>query len=348
MNTLFSKIQNGYIRTNDACAVALLPGALVLEEVIIAPTADGGWQYRLRHGGDMPCVSVDGNYRDIVMHSDTDVQLTQATRFLVRTAFECRFCFEGVISLHAACVEVGDFAVAFTGPSGMGKSTRAMAWINALGARFISGDRPAVRIGKTGSTACGVPWDGKEQIFRDVEKPLKCIMEVRRSSSNYLRKLSREQARTLLMQQSFMPMWDTNAAFYAVANIGALIQKTPVYRVFCGPDEDAAKVIYDILVNHPELIREEAKDMKIKEGFVLRNVIDEFIVMPTGSNIAKFDGAVVLNEVSAFIYKLLANPMSRDDLLTAVLNEYDVDEATAAADLDNLLEKLADMGVLEK
>ena len=85
--------------------------------------------------------------------------------------------------------------------------------------------------------------------------------------------------------------------------------------------------------------------MKIKDGFVLRNVIDEFIVMPTGSNIAKFDGAVVLNEVSAFIYKLLANPMSRDDLLTAVLNEYDVDEATAAADLDNLLEKLADMGV---
>ena len=87
--------------------------------------------------------------------------------------------------------------------------------------------------------------------------------------------------------------------------------------------------------------------MKIKEGFVLRNVMDEFIVMPTGDNIAKFDGAVVLNEVSAFIYKLLEAPMSRDDLLIAVLNEYEVDEATAAADLDALLNKLANMGVLE-
>ena len=87
--------------------------------------------------------------------------------------------------------------------------------------------------------------------------------------------------------------------------------------------------------------------MKIKEGFVLRDVMDEYIVMPTGDNIAKFDGAVVLNEVSAFIYRLLQAPMSRDDLLTAVLNEYDVDEATAAADLDALLRKLADMGVLE-
>ena len=88
--------------------------------------------------------------------------------------------------------------------------------------------------------------------------------------------------------------------------------------------------------------------MKIKEGFVLRNVMDEFIVMPTGENIARFDGSVVLNEVSAFIYKLLETSISREDLLTAVLNEYEVDEATAAADLDVLLNKLADMGVLEK
>ena len=173
------------------------------------------------------------------------------------------------------------------------------------------------------------------------------ILEVRRSSSNYLRRLSREQARKLIVQQSFVPMWDTDAAFMAMANVSALIRRTPVYRVFCGPDEDAARVIYDILVNHPELIREEAKDMKIKEGFVLRDVMDEYIVMPTGDNIAKFDGAVVLNEVSAFIYRLLQAPMSRDDLLTAVLNEYDVDEATAAADLYALLRKLADMGVLE-
>ena len=88
--------------------------------------------------------------------------------------------------------------------------------------------------------------------------------------------------------------------------------------------------------------------MKIKEGFVLRNVVDEYIVMPTGDNIAKFEGAVVLNEVSAFIFQQLQNPVSRDDLLAALLGEYDVDEATAAADLDALLEKFSDMGVLEK
>ena len=347
MNTLFSKIQNGYIKNSDACEASALPGQMVLEEVTITPSVDGGWQYRLSRGGNMPCVSVDGSYRDIVLHTDSDALMTQATRFLVRTAFECQFCYDSIVSLHAACVEVDDFAVAFTGPSGMGKSTRAAAWVKALGAQLISGDRPAIRIEKNGCTACGVPWDGKEQIFRDVEKPLLCIMDVRRSSANYLRRLSTEQARKLIIQQSFMPMWDTDAAFMAMTNVMALIKRTPVYRVFCGPDENAAEVIFDILVNHPEQIREEAKDMKIKEGFVLRNVVDEYIVMPTGSNIAKFEGAVVLNEVSAFIYKLLEHPMSREDLLIAILNEYDVDEATASADLDALLKKLADMGVLE-
>ena len=322
-----------------------------LPEVRICQTESGNWLYRCNDGNAFPCVTASPDYQQIEGYVEA---LTEgknndtAIRFLLRTAFESRFCYEKIVSLHAACVEVGDFSVAFTGPSGMGKSTRAFAWVEGLNASLISGDRPAVRIEKDRSIACGVPWDGKEQVFRDIEKPLLCIMEVRRSSSNYLRKLSREQARKLLVQQSFMPMWDTDAAFMAMLNISKLIKTTPIYRVFCGPDEESAKVIYDILVNHPELIREEAKDMKIKEGFVLRNVMDEFIVMPTGSNIAKFDGSVVLNEVSAFIYKLLETSISREDLLIAVLNEYEIDEATAAADLDALLDKLADMGVLEK
>ena len=75
--------------------------------------------------------------------------------------------------------------------------------------------------------------------------------------------------------------------------------------------------------------------------------MDEFIVMPTGDNIAKFDGAVVLNEVSAFIFRQLEHPVSRDDLLQALLAEFDVDEETAKKDLDALLEQFAAMGLLD-
>lgn len=88
--------------------------------------------------------------------------------------------------------------------------------------------------------------------------------------------------------------------------------------------------------------------MRIKDGFVLRNVVDEYVVMPTGENIAKFAGTVVLNEVSAFLFQQLENPVSRADLLSALLNEYDVDAATAEADLDALLKQFRELGLLEE
>lgn len=315
--------------------------------LFIAQRSDGKHLFSLKQQSDLPCVVTDEDYRNPKLYIDEKYDVNVEIQFILRTAFECRFCYEGIVSLHAACVEKDGFAVAFTGESGLGKSTRARAWVEGLGAEWISGDRPAVRLEKIGSIACGVPWDGKEQIFRDVERPLKAIMEVRRSEKNYIRKLAPEQARRLLMRQSFVPMWDTDAAVMAMANVRGLIKRTPVYRVFCGPKPEDAQEIYDILFHHPEKIREEAEEMKVKDGFVLRNVVDEFIVMPTGDNIAKFDGAVVLNEVSAFVFEQMKRPVSREDLLEAVLNEFEVDEATAKADLDALIEKLAEMGLIE-
>lgn len=317
-------------------------------ELLVSRSAEDEWLFHLTKVEVPACVKTDRCYSRIekAIYEQSEEEIPNF-RFLLRTAFECRFCYEGIVSLHAACVELDGFAVAFTGKSGLGKSTRARAWVEGLGAQFISGDRPAVRLEKDGCVACGVPWDGKEQIFRDVERPLKCILEVRRSPANYVRRLSEEQARQVIMQQSFIPMWDTDAAVMAIANVRGLIQKTPVYRVFCGAEAEDARAIYDILVNHPEQIRKEEKEMKIRDGFVLRNVVDEFIVMPTGENIAKFEGAVVLNEVSAFVFRQLENAVSRDDLLTAIVNEFDVDEATAAADLDELLAQFGKMGLLE-
>ena len=86
--------------------------------------------------------------------------------------------------------------------------------------------------------------------------------------------------------------------------------------------------------------------MKIREGFVLRNVADEHMVMPTGENVAKFGGAVVLSDVAAFAFEQLKRPASREDLLSLILAEYDVDAETATADLDALLAQFREMNLL--
>ena len=308
--------------------------------------SEDGWIYTLS-GAPGFALLVSADYRELTAclpEPDSDIEVILP---LLRVALECRFTHAGIVSFHAACVELAGEAQCFTGDSGMGKSTRAQAWVDGLGAQFISGDRPAIRLERDGNVACGVPWDGKEQIFRNVERPLKAILEVRRAPFTRLRRLSSKQACGVAVKQAFIPMWDPDAAALAVANVHRLCRTTPVYRLFCGPDVDSARAVHRILFEHPEEIQEELPDMKIKPGFTLRNVVDEFMVMPTGENIKSFGGTVVLNEVSAFIFRQLEQPISREDLLAQLLAEFDVDEATAAADLDALLAQFRQLGLME-
>ena len=86
--------------------------------------------------------------------------------------------------------------------------------------------------------------------------------------------------------------------------------------------------------------------MKAKPGFVVRNIADEFILMPTGDNIGKLKGTILLNEVSAFVWEKLQNPISKEELLNAVLDEYEIDRDVAAKDLGNLLETLRGYDVI--
>lgn len=87
--------------------------------------------------------------------------------------------------------------------------------------------------------------------------------------------------------------------------------------------------------------------MKAREGFVMRNIVGETIIMPTGSNIGKFDGAVVLNDVSALVWEKLQQPVTRDALLECILNEFEVPAEVAAKDLDALLAQLREYGLIE-
>ena len=269
--------------------------------------------------------------------------IVDESEWYIRIAMECMLARKGYLSLHAAAVEVSGEACLFSGPSGVGKSTRAAAWCQAFGAKLINGDRPLIDTGKM--EVYGVPWDGKEQCFRNVHYPLKAICEVRRSGSAYIRAMDFAQRRKLLIRQCFMPMWDTETAVIQMTNAARLAAGAKIVRIFSGPTEEDARALYSALDNHTYLKGEP--DMKAKQGFILRNVVDEHILMPTGDMIGKFNGTVLLNDVSAFVWEKLQNPVSREDLLNAVLDEFEVEKAVAAADLDGLLATLKEYGVIE-
>lgn len=87
--------------------------------------------------------------------------------------------------------------------------------------------------------------------------------------------------------------------------------------------------------------------MKIKEGFLLREVAGSSIVVPVGDVQLDFNGMMTLNPVGAFIWKLLESEKTKEELVHAVVAEYEVDRQTAAADIERYITKLRDKGIIE-
>lgn len=215
-----------------------------------------GWQFSLPNAPTFR-VFLSQNRKEILAASTEEPWQQGAMLPLVRTAIEFASALEGVISLHSACVEIDGQAICFTALSGTGKSTRALQWVDSLGATWISGDRPSLKLEEEGGTAWGVPWGGKEQIYRNVHYPLKMICLITRGQTLRARKLPPKQARQILMQQVFLPMWATEAAAACMATIRRLQDRILVVQLQCGPDAEAARQAYDLIYCHPEKIEEE-------------------------------------------------------------------------------------------
>ena len=87
--------------------------------------------------------------------------------------------------------------------------------------------------------------------------------------------------------------------------------------------------------------------MKIKDGFILRKIAGEDIVVPIGNNIADFNGIINLNESAAFLLRLLKEDTSTKNLVESLKKEYKIDEELAKNDVDAFLNILKEHKMLE-
>lgn len=82
--------------------------------------------------------------------------------------------------------------------------------------------------------------------------------------------------------------------------------------------------------------------MKIKDGFILREVAGSYLVVAVGNAVKEFGGIVNLNETGAFLWKLLEKSSTEPEMVDALLNEYEVDRETAEKDVKAFVEKLTE------
>ena len=85
--------------------------------------------------------------------------------------------------------------------------------------------------------------------------------------------------------------------------------------------------------------------MKLKEGFLLREVAGQNVVLPTGAAL-DLNAMITLNDTGCTLWKRLERGAERDELVAALLDEYEVDAPTAENAVDGFVARLKELDLL--
>ena len=86
--------------------------------------------------------------------------------------------------------------------------------------------------------------------------------------------------------------------------------------------------------------------MKIADGFLLRKIMNRWMVVPTGKATARTGGMLSLNESSALLWEALEKGSDEDSLAALLCEHYLTDLDTALSDVRKFLQKLEESGAL--
>ena len=87
-------------------------------------------------------------------------------------------------------------------------------------------------------------------------------------------------------------------------------------------------------------------EMQMNKDFVLRRVCGLNVVLPTGTNVKDFGGALNLNDTAALIYEQLQAGKTVEETVSVLVAAYDVTPETALADVQETIESLREAGVV--
>ena len=81
--------------------------------------------------------------------------------------------------------------------------------------------------------------------------------------------------------------------------------------------------------------------MKLKDGFILREVAGKTVVLPTGGDL-DLNMMITLNGTAKFLWEKLQSDIDEAGLVAALLANYEVDEETAKSCVADFVAKLSE------
>ena len=86
--------------------------------------------------------------------------------------------------------------------------------------------------------------------------------------------------------------------------------------------------------------------MKKTEGYIVKRLEDEYLVLPTGKRTEEVNEVISLSETAGFIYLHAEEAENIDELAQIVGKEYGIDSSEAYEDVKSVVKTLQDKRIL--
>ncbi len=86
--------------------------------------------------------------------------------------------------------------------------------------------------------------------------------------------------------------------------------------------------------------------MGLLNNYTKRQIAGETILIPTGEMAAKFNGIISMNETAELILSALEDDLSEDEIIEKITEEFEVDDTTARADLEEFVNECRKAGII--
>lgn len=88
--------------------------------------------------------------------------------------------------------------------------------------------------------------------------------------------------------------------------------------------------------------------MKIKKDYILKTVANQHIIVPIGEAAVKFQGMITLNDTGKYLFEVLKEDTTLEQLLMKLIESYEMDPKTAKKDVDKFIELLDKHNIIDK
>lgn len=149
--------------------------------------------------------------------------------------------------LHSSFIKYEEYGIAFSAPSGTGKSTHAKLWEEYEDAKIINGDRAALNKINNQWMIHGIPMCGTSGIHHNYCTVLKSIIIIRQAPYNKVSTLSIAEKFRLLFSEISVNNWDVQQTNITMDLIQDLITHVPIYLLECTKEPEAVEVLKNYL-----------------------------------------------------------------------------------------------------